>query len=127
MSRALFFGLLGTLVLGCGGSGSEGSKLTSLDASFSIIENAVEDLYSTIHDANYKSSGDLGSDSDRIGFALANFIKATEGKPLAADAQELSKKMSELEQLVASGASIEKQREAVSTLKASVAAAKTKL
>ena len=114
-------------MLGCSGGGSGVNKLNSLAASFSVIENAVEDLHSNIHDANHQSSGDLGSDSDRIGMALQNFIKAAEGKPVVADAKEIGKKMAELDRLAASGAPVEKQREAVNALKATVAATKAKL
>jgi hypothetical protein len=125
MHKVLYIGFVVTAALGCGGRTV--SDRAILTTAFAQIEGAVEDLHSTILDQNYTSSGDLGSDSDRISIALADFIKLAEGKPVASDAEEIRKKMNELEQLVASGAPVAKQREAVKSLHATVAAAKGKL
>lgn len=114
-------------IAGCGGGGSV-KKLTSLETSFAMIENSVADLHANINDKNYRgTAGDLGSDSDRLGMALAHFAKAAQGKPVATAADDIGKKLVELEKLVAARAPLEKQKAAVEQLQAAVAAAKAKL
>ena len=84
MHRALFISLLGAAVLGCGG----GASPVSLPGSFSMIEASVNDVSATIQDKRYKANGELGTETDRLGLALAIFVKEAKGGPHEADAED---------------------------------------
>ncbi len=124
MYRVLFVALLSSASLGCGGSSG---NLTSLPASFAMIEGSANELCSRVLDPKYKGARDLGTDSDRMGMALGMFMKEAEGGPFSADAKAISEKMSQLDRMAGSRAPVEKQREAAKELQAAVATLKAKM
>lgn len=111
---------------GCGGPRAQDDPRTML-GSFAMMENAVGDLCATVLDEAYRTSGDLGTDSDRIGMALAVFMKEAAETPLAADADLVREKINALERLAATRAPVDRQREAARALQAAVSALKEKL
>jgi hypothetical protein len=111
---------------GCGWSSAKEDPRTML-GSFKMMENSVQDLCATVLDDSYRTSGDFGTDGDRIGMALAVFMKEAAETPLAADADLVREKVNALEGLAASRAPVEQQREAARALQAAVAALKEKL
>ncbi|MFO0950284.1 MAG: hypothetical protein U0835_03860 [Isosphaeraceae bacterium] len=112
---------------GCGG-GASGELPHTKAGAFLMIEGAANDMVSTVMSPTYKPrSRDMGTDSDRMGLALATFAKETEGTAVAADVQNLKAKFEALEKLTASRAPVEKQREAAKALKDAVDAVKAKL
>jgi hypothetical protein len=119
--------LVGSALFGCGGGGV--TLPNSLQGSFSMAEGAIMDIVSTVNDPKYKGSRsrDLGSDSDRVGWSLAIFKKEAAGTPLEADADEIAKRLIELEQLLAKRAPVAKQREAAKRLQEKVAELKAKM
>jgi len=124
MKRVVLVALLSWASLGCGGSSAD---LTSLPASFAMIEGSANELCSRVLDPKYKGVRDLGTDSDRMGMALGMFMKEAEGGPYAADAKLISEKMSVLERLAGSRAPVDKQREVAKELQAAVATLKAKM
>ncbi|MBI3464490.1 MAG: hypothetical protein HY000_15760 [Planctomycetes bacterium] len=70
-------------------------------------------------------SGDLGD--DQLGFAVESFTKAAAGTGLAADAEEISKKLTALGELAATHPPMDKLRAAVQDLESTVQAVKSKL
>lgn len=113
------------MVLGCDGTPANHPSTTQ--GAFDMIEGAVNDLAALMNDKRYKSTRDLGSDSDRISLAMATMLKNTADTPLAADAEEIRKKFNELEKLGASRAPVDQQRQAVKDLQDTIAAIKAKL
>jgi len=96
--------------------------------SFARIEGAVEDISAQLAPAKKKGAmRDLGSDSDRIGFALSLFKKAAAGTPVEADAEDFEKKFIELEKLVGARAPMPKLQEALKQVQDSLATIKSKL
>jgi hypothetical protein len=100
-----------------------------MKGSFARIEGAVEDISAQLAPAKKKGAmrRDLGSDSDRIGFALALFKKAAAGTPVEADAEDFEKKFIELEKLVGARAPMPKLQEALKQVQDSLATIKSKL
>lgn len=116
--------LLAALAAGCGGPPAGHPETQS--GAFTIIEGAVADLCSTIEHPKYKGVRDLGTDTDRIGMALVTFKKSVEGTALAADAEEIEKKILALEKLASTRAPVDQQRAAVKELREAIEAAKAK-
>ncbi len=102
--------------------GSSGTASNSLIGSFERIETAVEDIHSDVFSEDFSQA--LG---DNLGNAVYSFIQATAGTRLAADAEEIRKKVYDLDTLAATGPPIEKLRAAVQDLEATLAAVKKKL
>lgn len=113
----------------CGCGGGPTWDPGSVKGSFATIESAVEDISSQLKAAGGKRNAprDLGSDSDRVGFTLAVFMKAAEGTPVQADAKDFEKKFLELERLVGTRAPMPKIQEALTQVQSSMAAIKAKL
>jgi len=124
MYRVLFVALLSSASLGCLGSARD---LTSLPASFAMIEGSATELCSRILDPKYKGVRDLGTDSDRMGMALGMFMKEAEGGPYFEDAKAISEKMLQLDRMASSRAPVDKQRAMAKELQAAVAALKAKM
>ena len=125
MKPTLRAALLGAMLVGCGGGPAHLPHTKS--GSFLMIEGAVADIVSTISSPTYKpTSRDLGTDSDRLGFALITLTRQTEGTALGAAAQELKSKFQALEKLVAARAPLDQQRAAAKALQAAVELVKAK-
>jgi len=124
MYRVLFVALLCSASVGCGGSSR---NLTSLPASFAMIEGSANELCTRVLDPKYKPVRDLGTDSDRMGMALGMFLKEAEGGPYAADAKMISEKMSQLDRMAGSRAPVDQQRAVAKELQAAVATLKAKM
>lgn len=107
--------------VGCGGS--TGKAPTSLQGSFDRIESAIEDVHSNVFSEYF--SGD--SADDNLSLAVDSFIKATAGTPLAADAEEIRKKVYDLDVLASTQPPIDKLRAAVQDLEATLATVKKKM
>ena len=126
MSRSLLLPLVVAACCGC--SRNAAWDPTTEKGSFARIEGAVEDISAQLAPAKKKGAmRDLGSDSDRIGFALALFKKAAAGTPVEADAEDFEKKFIELEKLVGARAPMPKQQEALKQVQDSLATIKSKL
>jgi len=124
MCRFLLITLSAAAVIGCDNAGS---KLTSMPVTFAMMEGSVTELCSMIESPGYKPSRGPGTDSDRSGMFLTAFLKEATGGSYEADAQAISQKLIELDKLVGSRASVDKQRAAAKELQAAVAALKSKM
>lgn len=120
MRRKPLLVVLVASAVGCGGS--SGTAPNSLKGSFDRIEAAVEDIHTDVFSEDFSRA--LG---DNLGLAVHSFIQATAGTPLAADAEEIRKKVDDLDTLAATGPPFEKLRAAVQDLEATLAAVKKKL
>jgi hypothetical protein len=122
--RSIALPLTFVTLCGCGMGSNQPHPLRT---PLSVIENAVDDIHSQINAPKYRPTGDLGSDSDRIGFAFMSFNKAAEGKGVDAETRLITDRLTALEKLAASKAPVEKQKKAVNDLKEAVAALKAKI
>lgn len=109
-------------------SGCGGRKVypDSLKGSFAMMEGSINDICQNLLDTK-SATGDLGSDSDRVGWALAAFVKNAEGTDLQADAEKIRDRMAELDKMAVSKAPLDKQREVAKDLQTAMAALKQKL
>jgi hypothetical protein len=121
MRRKRLLVVLVVSAIGCGGR--IGKAPTSLQGSFDQIESAIEDFHSNVFGEYYSG----GSADDNLSLAVDSFIKATAGTPLAADAEEIRKKVYDLDVLASTQPPVEKLRAAVQDLETTLAAVKKKL
>jgi len=124
MYRVLTLALLGAAIIGCGGSSGH---LNSMPVTFSMMEGSANELCNLILSPGYKGSRDLGTESDRFGMSLKNFLNEAAGGPYEADAKVIGDKMKTLDRLANTRAPIDKQREAAKDLQAAIAALKAKM
>jgi len=123
MHRVLTLALLSSAVIGCGSS----ANMNSMPVSFSMMEGAANEICNLVLSPGYRSSRELGTESDRFGMFLKNFMNEAEGGPYAADAKTIQEKMLTLDKLARTRAPLDKQREAAKDLQATIAALKAKM
>lgn len=124
VSTSIVSAVLVAFVTGCGGAPGAPDPVASPIAD---IENAVNDIHAQVHAPKYRPTGDLGSDTDRIGMAFMAVSKAIEGKGVEEEVNAFKGRLGDLEKLAASKAPLDKQKKAAEDLKQAVAALKAKL
>jgi len=125
MHRARFVLLLAA-ILGCDSSRSN-EMPGSIKGSLNSIEGLLEDMSRTMNAPGYRGASEIRSDIDNIETYLLYYDKSAAGTPFAKDGAEIRQKASALRELANSRAPVDKQRQALKDLQATIEGIKARL